>query len=80
MKSFTEILSQRTVRFQYVDCLPLKCSSKTCIQVLFANRSTLHVKISDFGLANVEQRDQLFGSQCGTPNYGKSFCLIKRMR
>lgn len=35
------------------------------------DKETLHVKISDFGLAKTEYRDQAFGSQCGTPNYGK---------
>ena len=39
--------------------------------VLLADRDTLQVKITDFGLAKTEQRDQSFGSQCGTPNYGK---------
>ncbi|KAK4512727.1 uncharacterized protein ATC70_003433 [Mucor velutinosus] len=37
--------------------------------VLLADRDTLQVKITDFGLAKTEQRDQSFGSQCGTPNY-----------
>ncbi|KAL9558113.1 hypothetical protein MBANPS3_001062 [Mucor bainieri] len=37
--------------------------------VLLADRETLQVKITDFGLAKTEQRDQTFGSQCGTPNY-----------
>ncbi|KAI9483947.1 MAG: kinase-like domain-containing protein [Benjaminiella poitrasii] len=37
--------------------------------ILMVDRRTLHVKITDFGLANTEQRDQYFDSQCGTPNY-----------
>lgn len=39
--------------------------------VLLADRETLQIKITDFGLAKTEQRDQSFGSQCGTPNYGE---------
>ncbi|CEP12009.1 hypothetical protein [Parasitella parasitica] len=37
--------------------------------VLLADREKLHIKITDFGLAKTEHRDQSFGSQCGTPNY-----------
>ncbi|CAO0803512.1 unnamed protein product [Mucor circinelloides] len=37
--------------------------------ILLADRETLQIKITDFGLAKTEQRDQSFGSQCGTPNY-----------
>ncbi|KAI8094833.1 kinase-like domain-containing protein [Gilbertella persicaria] len=37
--------------------------------VLLANRETLHIKVSDFGLAKSEERNQAFDSQCGTPNY-----------
>ncbi|KAL9539483.1 hypothetical protein MBANPS3_010231 [Mucor bainieri] len=37
--------------------------------VLLADKETLQIKITDFGLAKTEQRDQAFGSQCGTPYY-----------
>ncbi|KAI8370743.1 kinase-like domain-containing protein [Choanephora cucurbitarum] len=37
--------------------------------VLIANRETLHLKVTDFGLAKSEERNQTFDSQCGTPNY-----------
>lgn len=39
--------------------------------MLLEDRDILQIKITDFGLAKTEQRDQTFGSQCGTPNYGK---------
>lgn len=41
------------------------------ILVIMADKEKLHIKISDFGLAKTEGRDQAFDSQCGTPNYGK---------
>ncbi|KAI7870850.1 kinase-like domain-containing protein [Spinellus fusiger] len=37
--------------------------------VLVVNKSTLHVKLCDFGLAKRQDSDNSFDSQCGTPNY-----------
>ncbi|KAI7906368.1 kinase-like domain-containing protein [Cokeromyces recurvatus] len=37
--------------------------------ILIVDQKTLHVKITDFGLAKTEQRNQYFDSQCGTANY-----------
>ncbi|CAO3652762.1 unnamed protein product [Mucor hiemalis] len=37
--------------------------------VIMADKKKLHVKVSDFGLAKTEERNQSFDSQCGTPNY-----------
>lgn len=39
--------------------------------VIMADKKKLHIKVSDFGLAKTEERNQSFDSQCGTPNYGK---------
>ena len=38
-----------------------------------ADKQNLLVKVSDFGLAKTEVRDKAFDSQCGTPNYGKTY-------
>lgn len=38
--------------------------------VLLFNREKLHIKVSDFGLAKKQDKEEFFGSQCGTPNYG----------
>ncbi|KAI8060174.1 kinase-like domain-containing protein [Gongronella butleri] len=37
--------------------------------VLMVDKSRLHVKITDFGLAKTVYRSELLDSQCGTPNY-----------
>ncbi|KAI8372871.1 kinase-like domain-containing protein [Radiomyces spectabilis] len=37
--------------------------------VLLVDKETLHIKITDFGLAKLERQGQRFFSQCGTPNY-----------
>ncbi|KAI8382463.1 kinase-like domain-containing protein [Blakeslea trispora] len=37
--------------------------------VLIADKKTLHIKVTDFGLARWAYRNQTFDSQCGTPNY-----------
>ncbi|KAI8992146.1 kinase-like domain-containing protein [Mycotypha africana] len=37
--------------------------------VLIANKDTLQIKVTDFGLAKIESRNEGFESQCGTPNY-----------
>lgn len=37
--------------------------------VILADKKKLHIKVSDFGLAKTEERNQSFDSQCGTPNY-----------
>ncbi|ORY96298.1 kinase-like domain-containing protein [Syncephalastrum racemosum] len=37
--------------------------------VLLADKNTLQIKISDFGLAKIQQGADPFESQCGTPNY-----------
>ncbi|KAF7731938.1 hypothetical protein EC973_007769 [Apophysomyces ossiformis] len=37
--------------------------------VLLANEGSLHVKITDFGLAKFHRGENSLGSQCGTPNY-----------
>lgn len=42
----------------------------TIFLVLLADRQKLIIKVSDFGLAKKQERNQFFGSQCGTPNYG----------
>lgn len=48
--------------------------------VLLVDQSTLRVKITDFGLATVEQEGIPLSSQCGTPNYGGTTIMDDRMK
>lgn len=46
-------------------------SNSVRFAVLLVNKQTLHIKVTDFGLAKVQYGRMPFSSQCGTPNYGK---------